>query len=79
MIQIIEFLKTNVDIVRPIWFAMGIIGLWIMKKYTRPSFFLNKSNVWWMIGILYYLCMGPLVLIVSLLTLIKPDKKLKDE
>lgn len=74
MIEIIDFLKINSDWVRPIWFSLGILGLLIFYKYTRPSFYKNFTPIMWITTILVYMCIGPLIFCLSLLTLINREK-----
>jgi hypothetical protein len=75
MNTLIEFLNLNREWVRPIWFILGLIGMFFMKKYTRPSFYENKSTFWWFITTTYYMLLGPLIFVVSLLTFINSEKQ----
>jgi len=74
MNEIIEYINLNVEWIRPIWALLGLIGLFIMKKYTRPSFYKGKPIYWLIILTIYYMLMGPLIFVISLLTTINPEK-----
>lgn len=73
MNEIIEYISINVEWIRPIWFMAGLIGLFLMKA-TRPSFYKDKPLYWWVILIMFYLLLGPLIFVLSLITTINPEK-----
>ena len=75
MTEFIEFLNTNQDIIRPIWFGLGFIGLCIMKSYTRSSFYENHNPFWWIWVLLFYACVGPMIFVVSIITLFNPKQR----
>ena len=71
---IIGFITINKEWVKPLWFSMGMVGLFIFSKHTRPSFYKDFRFQWFIIVPLYMI-IGPLVLCLSLLTLLNPEKK----
>ena len=75
MEKLIQFLSNNVEIIRPIWFSLGWIGLFIFTK-TRPYFYQNKPAYWWIIVISWYGCIGPAIIFFSIITLFIPEKKM---
>jgi hypothetical protein len=75
MEKIISWVSENKDLVRPIWFILGTTGLWIMYRFTRSSFYENRSPSWWVACLFMTIFLGPLYFLISLVTLINPDKK----
>jgi hypothetical protein len=74
MEDIIEFIRINKEWVESIWCSMGIVGLFIFYKYTRPSFY-KDFTFQWIIIIPLYMYIGPFILCLSLLTLLNAEKK----
>lgn len=72
MTDILEFTYTNAGWIRPIWFMLGIIGLAIFNM-TRSKFYRQRAVPWWTITIVVYVVLGPMIFLLSLLSLINPN------
>jgi len=73
MEELIQIIKEHIWLFRTIWLCSAFIGVWVFKK-TRPSFYKNRPVIWHWVMWAYYLLIGPLALLLSLITLINPDK-----
>lgn len=74
METLLNFMRENAEIIRPIWFLLGILSIWILSKYTRKSFFKDRSSFWWIAACLYYMVVAPLVFSIVIITLFNPEK-----
>ena len=50
----------NMSLARTIWFSLGIIGTWLLRK-NRPDFYEKRSLMWNIFSTFYYLFIGPLI------------------
>jgi len=66
----IQFLNENKEWVRPLWIALGLIGMFILRR-NRPEFYEGHSVAWWIGATISYIMMGPALFLVSLVTFIK--------
>lgn len=73
MEHFINLLREWQPYTRIVWYALGIIGMWIFT-YTRPEFYRNKSNLWLALNLIASLVLGPAVFLFSLFTLFKRSK-----
>lgn len=72
----IEYIISVPYIVRLLWLGCGLIGYLIFKQ-TRTKHYKNRTKLWKLGMIIYYGCLGPLLLILSLITLFNSNKKIK--
>jgi len=72
----INWIENNALLSHFIILITGVLGFFIFKK-IRPEFYENKPILWWVIVfILYFLLIGPILLLSSLVALFF-DKILK--
>ena len=66
---IMNFMSNNRDLSRLIWLCSGIIGILILRK-TRSEEMNKHKGAALIINIIFHIIFGPLVFILSLITLI---------
>ena len=62
----IDFLSTHRDVIRPIWFALGLVGMFIFYK-IQPEFYRGKPQKWKFIVTFVYMILGPGIFLLSLI------------
>jgi tryptophan-rich sensory protein len=70
----IQLIKDNVEIARLLWAIQGVAAYFILRK-TRPEHYENRKPFWWVAYILFSFLLGPLYLLIGVITLLVRKRK----